>query len=76
MYPVGSTSFTPLSATGLCEAVTTRPVAAPVFRALAAMSRPHLQRQQMCMRHQSCYSALAQHHALFEIVRVLRSATH
>ena len=42
MYPVGSTSFTPLSCTGLWEAVTIRPVVAPVLRARAAISRPHL----------------------------------
>jgi hypothetical protein len=40
--PLGSTSLTPLSGAGLCEAVTQMPVICCVFIARAAMSRPHL----------------------------------
>lgn len=42
MRPVGSTSLTPLSAAGLCDAVITMPVSWPVFKARAPISRPHL----------------------------------
>jgi len=34
--------LTPLSASGLCEAVTTSPVLPPAFSARAAISTPHL----------------------------------
>lgn len=43
MWPLGSTSFTPLSCSGLWEAVITIPVAAPLCIALKAISTPHLQ---------------------------------
>eukprot|EP00955_Chlamydomonas_euryale_P030393 320427-Chlamydomonas_euryale.AAC.3 len=38
--PPGSTSFAPLSAAGLCDAVIIAPVAAPASRARTATSRP------------------------------------